>query len=257
MKNKLRAIIVDDEKDGRKVIQRLVENFCKNVEIIGEASNVEEASRLITETHPDFIFLDIQMPGGDGFELLKKFKPINFEVVFVTSFDKYAIQAIKFSAVDYLLKPVDIEELISTISRVEERIQKKSMSHKDGMVHLLNNLNQDALDMHIALQKSDKVRYVKVSNIAVIEADSNYSRIYLHNNENFLHSKTLKYFEELLTDKKIFFRATKSHLVNLQYVHEYSKSEPCVLTLTNQFSVEISRRKKGELLSLMEELASK
>lgn len=247
----IRVAIVDDERDGRKVLARLLESFCPEVIIVGEADSVTTAKDLIEREKPDLVFLDIQMPGGSGFDLLRKIEDIRFEIVFVTSFDRYAIEAFKFSAIDYLLKPVEVSDLKEAISRAKKAIETRSIRDSEQLVYLFQNLSSDEQEKRLALQKGDKVRYVKLSEILHIEADSNYCKITIQSGEQFVHSKTLKHFEDLLSEIRRFFRATKSDIINLDFVKEYSKSEPCIVTLTNDSNIEVSRRKKGELLALL------
>lgn len=251
MNNNLKGIVIDDEKNGRDVIKSLVNTYCSNVELIAEASNINDAYNLIIELQPDFILLDIQMPGGNGFELLKKFNVINFDIVFITSYDKYAINAFKFSAVDYLLKPVEIDDLIQAIEKIRHKRMLSDKETFDKYTYFLNNISSDALLKNIALQKGDKVYYLKLSDIAYLEAESNYTRIVTISNETFIQSKTLKYYEDLFQDSTLFFRISRSHIVNISHIKSYSKSEPCILTLDNGTELEISRRKKTELISLM------
>ncbi len=160
MMNKLKGIVIDDEKNGRDVIKSLVSTYCTDVAIVAEASNINDAFALIKEWQPEFILLDIQMPGGNGFDLLKKFEKINFDIVFITSYDKYAVSAFKFSAVDYLLKPVEIDDLVHAIDKIK---QKRINSDKEGFDKynsFLNNVSNDDQLRNIALQKGDKVFYL-------------------------------------------------------------------------------------------------
>lgn len=249
--NIIRAAIVDDERDGRKVLHKLIETYCPEVTVVGEAESVTKAQELIEREQPNLVFLDIQMPGGSGFDLLRKIGDIRFEIVFVTSFDRYAIEAFKFSAIDYLLKPVEVDDLREAVSRAQRAIESRTMRDGEQYVYLFQNLTAGEQEKRLALQKGDKVRYVRLSEIVHIEADSNYCKITIQSGEQFVHSKTLKHFEDLLMDIKRFFRATKSDIINLDFVKEYSKSEPCVVTLSNETNIEVSRRKKGELLALL------
>jgi two-component system, LytTR family, response regulator len=251
--SKLRGIIIDDEKNGRNVLKKLIADFCTGVEIIHEARNIEDAYSLIVTQQPEFILLDIQMPGGSGFDLLKKFEKINFEIIFITSHNQYAINAFKYSAIDYLLKPVDIAELVDAVERVKEKRAGLVPVNEEKIVYLLNNLSSDESLKNIALQKSDKVFYIKLSEINYLEAESNYTKIYTNIGEWFIHSKTLKYFEDLLSQTNHFFRITRSHIVNIRQIRAYTKSEPYLITLSNGIELEISRRKKGELLRIMSE----
>ncbi len=251
--NKLKGIIIDDEANGRNLLRRLIAEFCPDVEVIGEARNIDGGYDLIMLKKPDFVLLDIQMPGGNGFDLLKRFDKIDFEIIFVTSYNQYAIKAFKYSAIDYLLKPVEITEMVDAF----ERIRRKSLSivpgKNDSIVFLLDNLSGIEALTNIALQKGDKVHYIRLSEISYMEAESNYTRIFTNDGHWFVHSKTLKYFEDLLSDNNSFFRIAKGFIVNIEQVRSYTKSEPFILTLQNGVELEMSRRKKGELLQRMSE----
>lgn len=248
----LKAIIVDDEENARDILKRLLKIAEPAVEVIDECGSIQDAYTSITKNHPDILFLDVQMPGGDGFELLRQFKTIGFKVIFVTSYDQYAIQAFRYSAVDYLLKPIDIKDLKDALSRLAISNPVRHEQATEQTLYLLNNIGiPEEKNRFIALQQKDRVRFVKLSDIICLEADRNYSRIYTVDGGVFLHSKTLKHFEDLFVTNKRFFRATKAYIINLDYVKEYTKSEPCFLYLINNKEIEIGRRKKTELLELL------
>jgi two-component system LytT family response regulator len=244
---KINCIIVDDEAPGRIVLRELLTRFCPSVEILDEAENITDAYEKITRISPDLVLLDIQMPGGNGFELLKKFEKINFDIIFVTSFDKYAINAIKFSPLDYLLKPVDIKDLKESIVRVEERKKNKSSSG-EWMMQLVNNMNGHASEKKMAFHHRDKVKLVKVSEIVCLEAESNYTHVHTCDDQKYTPARVLKDFEEYFTGLGNFFRISKSVIVNMDYVTGYSKGEPCMVSLKNGKEYEIGRRKKTELM---------
>jgi two-component system LytT family response regulator len=252
--NKLKGIVIDDEKNGRDVIKTLVNTYCTDINIVAEASNITEAYASINEFNPDFVLLDIQMPGGNGFELLKKFEKINFDIVFITSYDKYAINAFKFSAIDYLLKPVEIDDLVHAIDKIKQKRLINEKESADKYSYFLNNVSNDDKLRNISLQKGDKVYYLKLTDILYLEAESNYTRIVTINNETFVQSKTLKYYEDLFQDSTLFIRISRSYIINIAHIKSYSKSEPCMLSLRNGFEIEISRRKKTELIALMDSL---
>ncbi|HWY39022.1 MAG TPA: LytTR family DNA-binding domain-containing protein [Bacteroidia bacterium] len=245
--NKINCILIDDETSGRVVLNELLAKHCPDVNILAEAANIDSAYALIVEKQPDLIFLDIQMPGGDGFELLKKFSDINFDVVFVTSFDKYAINAIKFSALDYLLKPVDVADLVASIEKVQKRKAEKERP-KEWVVNLLNNLDEAKTEKKIVIHHQDKVKLLKLSDIVCFEAESNYTHIYTNDNQRYTPARVLKDFEEFLEKYNNFIRINKKVIVNLDYVTAYSKSEPYMLFLKNGQEYEIGRRKKTEIM---------
>jgi len=247
MMNKINCILVDDESSGRIVLSELLAKYCPDVHILGEADNIEDAFRLINEKQPDLVFLDIQMPGGDGFELLKKFDTINFDIIFVTSFDKYAISAIKFSALDYLLKPVDVSDLLKSIEKVRKRKAEKEKP-QEWVVNLLDNLDDSKTEKKIVIHHKDRVIFLKLSEIVCFEAESNYTHIFTINGERYTPARVLRDFEEYLARHSNFIRVSKKAIVNLDHVTGYSKGEPHILFLKNGKEYEVGRRKKAELI---------
>lgn len=243
--NKIKTLLVDDEKGSRDVLLSLLEHFSAKVEVIGEAANVEEAYRLILSEKPQLVLLDIQMPRANGFELLKKFDKVPFEVIFVTSFDKYAINAIKFSALDYLLKPVEITDLEAAILRVGESIELKA-NKGPQIINLLHTLEGDVKDRKIAIHSGDKVKMLSELNITFIEGDARYCHVHTNTDEVFTVAKYLKDFEEYLTPD--FVRISNSYLINTRHIKEYSKSEPFTVEMVNGKILEMSRRKRQEVL---------
>lgn len=246
----LKCILIDDEKNSRIVLKNLLSDFCKEVEVIGEAANPEDAYTLISNKKPDLVFLDIQMPTGSGFTLLKKFREISFEVIFITGFDQYAINAIKFNALDYLLKPVDIHELQMAVQKAIARMQNKTDNRKQ-IVNLVTDYETQTEEKQIALHKNDVVRLIKISQISHIESSGNYSHIFTTENETLTSSKTLKEFEDYLTAFNFFLRIHKNCILNIRQVQQYSKGDPCFITTINGATLEISRRKKQEVLSIL------
>jgi two-component system LytT family response regulator len=246
--NKINCILIDDEVSGRIVLAELLSEFCPEVNVIAEAANITEAYDKINTLKPGLVFLDIQMPGGDGFELLKKFNDIAFEIIFVTSFDRYAINAIKFSALDYLLKPIDSDDLLTSMQKLKKRLEEKEKS-KEWIVNLLDNLDEDTIDKKMAIHHNDKVKFIKLSDIICLEADDNYTRIFTNDNQKYTPARVLKDFEEFLAKHENFIRISKKAIVNINYITEYSKGEPHILFLKNGKEYEVSRRKKTELIS--------
>ena len=247
MESKLTAIIVDDEKSSREVLTNLIESFFKEIELLGEAENVDDAFKLIHTKKPQLVFLDIQMPRQSGFNLLKKFEELPFEVIFVTSYDQYAINAIKFSALDYLLKPVEVKDLKETISRAKKSIALKTKSNVQ-IVNLLRNLEIDAKGKQIAVHAGEKVKLLNEKDIVFIEADGRYSIITTTTNERFTTPKYLKDFEEYLGSESDLIRIHKSAMINVKHIKEYSKGEPCTIEMINGTEFEVARRKKVEIL---------
>ncbi len=239
----IHAVIVDDEKNSVEVLKNLLEKFCPELNIVGEAHNVDTAYQLILASKPDLVFLDIQMPLKNGFCLLKKFDPIPFSVIFVTSYDQYAINAIRFSAVDYLLKPVETKELVSAVNRAIAQRQEANRY----IVNLMNNMEDPGSDKKIPIHVQGHVRFINTSSITHIEAEGTYSVIHLAG-EKFTASKSLKDFEDFLAHNPSFVRVNKGVVINARFLKEYSKGEPFMITLNTGAVFESSRRRKLEVL---------
>jgi two-component system LytT family response regulator len=242
---KIRTILVDDEADSRGVLRNLIGNYCANIELVGEASNIETAYDLINDLKPDLVLLDIQMPGGNGFSLLKKFKEIPFKVIFITGYDQYALEAIKFSALHYLLKPVEVSDLVEAISRAERSILSKE-NNAELIRNAINNIEN--VEKKIAIHLRDQVHLLGLSTITHFEGASNYTTIYSVDNKKYSSSKNLGEYEELLENNSSFLRISKSIIINVNHIKNYSKGDQCEIELPNGIIVEVSRRKKQEML---------
>lgn len=248
----IRTLLIDDEVKSCDVLSKILLNYCTDIEIAGAAHNVDEAYQLILEQKPDLVFLDIQMPGGDGFSLLEKFDDINFHVIFVTAFDRFAVKAIKFSALDYLMKPVNIDEVIEAVNKYKKDLLKNIPSQKDQLLfkYLLKNVNYSGKKMWdtIALPTSQAIVYVKLDDIIYVEADNNYSVFHLENKEKIMVSYTLKNYEELLCDHH-FMRVHNSHIINLKKVTKFIRGKSGYAEMSNGAQIEVSPRKKEDFLS--------
>lgn len=247
MIHKITAILVDDESDSREVLAGLLGKYFPEVKIVGQASNVEDAYTLVTRLDPQLVFLDIQMPMGNGFTLLKKFETIPFEVVFVTSFDRYAIDAIKFSALDYLLKPVEVSELRHAVDKAVKNIVQK-MNRAVQVVNLLHSLGTEVYDRKLTVHVGENVNILPVSEVECIEGDGRYSRLSMVGGETYVTSRNLKEFEEYLGENSPFIRISKSYLINTRHIKSYSKGEFCLLEMESGKTFEVARRKKQEVL---------
>lgn len=248
----MKGIIVDDEARSRRLLKTLCEEYCDGLEIVGLAESVSEAKELIRETPPDVVFLDIRMPMESGFELLKYYNnDFSFEVIFTTAYDEYALEAFQFSAIDYLLKPIDIDELIKAVNRV--RALRGAAPQPEKFVFLQELLASQKIEK-IALTTTDGFTFVDYKDIVRCEAESNYTTIVLADNSTHLITKTLKHFEDLLL-KKGFFRIHKSHLVNLYAVRKFIKSKKGgVVETMDGMRVEVSSKKRDTLLKLLSDL---
>ena len=241
----MKALIIDDESAARQSLRTLLERFTQGVEVIGEAEGVKTGIAAIQQYHPDIVFLDINMPDGTGFDLLEKVSDINFILVFVTAYEQYAIKAIKCSALDYLLKPVDLQELRRTIARIQQ------INDTPSYQKLVNNYRQNAQTSKLttlALPVMEGFEIVKTKDIIRCEGEKNYTTFYMQGGRQVVVSRTLKEFEEMLKEQG-FLRVFQSHLINLQYVTKYIRGRGGYAIMSDGASVTVSREKKEELLA--------
>jgi two-component system LytT family response regulator len=248
MNTLIRTIIVDDESKSRVVLSTLLKRHFPQIDIVAEAASAQEAFELISSLKPRLIFLDIQMPRADGFSLLKRFDPVPFETVFVTSFDQYAISAIKFSALDYLLKPVEISELTEAVNKAIDRVNAQR-GNKTQIVNLLRSIDDLPETHHVAIHTHDSVRLIEETSIVSVSADGHYCIIQTENNEKFTTAKILRDFEEYFGENSSFIRIGKSQMINAKKILKYSKGEPCIIEMVNGQAFEVPRRRKPEVLA--------
>ena len=248
MNQTLKAMIVDDEPAARRLMRFLLETHKDHVEIIAEAVNGEEAIQLIDELRPDLVFLDIQMKGETGFDLLKRLPEINFALIFVTAFDQYAIKAFRFNAIDYLLKPVVPEELIEAINKVKQRNSVVSGDSKERVDQLYQDIkNPQKVHDKIAIPTGEGFIIIPVNEIVYCHANSNYTEFYLTDKKCIISSYTLKQYDEMLTSQS-FFRAHRSYLINLTHVKVYRRGEGGEIVMSNGHEIELSRTHKDEFM---------
>ncbi len=239
--NKLRAILVDDEESARDVLQNLLLRFCPDVELIAKCENVLEAVDVINKEHPDLVFLDIEMPNYAGYEIVNFFKEINFEIIFVTAYDQYAIRAFEIAAIDYLLKPVDIERLKLSIARV--KTQRNTEQQAQRLALLSNTLESKQLK-NIVVSDKGQQHIIPIESIIAIEAQESYCIIHT-NEKKIVASKNLKHFETILESLPQFIRVHKSWIVNKEHIKNYSKSDLSI-QLSNGLTTKLSKYKKAE-----------
>jgi two-component system LytT family response regulator len=240
---KVKAIVVDDEDKARKSLISLIQIVDNSIDVIAEASNIETAYTAILNHDPDLVFLDIEMPSGTAFDLLNKFEKIDFDIVFVTAFDDYAIKAFKFSAFDYLLKPVDLDELTSTISKYKSSQNVDNHPRFDMLLQMINKNSQSKL----AIPEADGISVVDIDDIIRCTSSGNYTTIHLINNQEILSSKTLGEYDDILIAHD-FFRIHRSHLINMKFIHKYIKSDGGYILMKDKSELEISRRKKVDFI---------
>lgn len=245
----IKALIVDDESKARNILRHYIDNFVSEINEVREAGSVEEALSILKEYEPDIVFLDVEMPHKNGFDFLVELKAVPFDVIFTTAYNQYAIQAIRFSALDYLLKPVDPDELKAAVLR---HLEKKQQDEKKELYqNLVDNIEKkEVKDFRIAVPSSDGIHFFTIDEILHLQADRSYTHIHLVNKRPFVASKTLRHFEEMLEDFK-FIRTHKSHIVNPKHIARISNDNEFVL-LSDGSKVEVSRRKKDEVLQQLQ-----
>ncbi|HRG37557.1 MAG TPA: LytTR family DNA-binding domain-containing protein [Bacteroidia bacterium] len=243
----IKAIIVDDELGARESLSKMIEKNCKQLEVIAKADSMLAAFEAITNKQPDLVFLDIEMPNGNAFDLLEKFKEINFNIIFTTAYDHYAIKAIKFSAIDYILKPIDPEELVEAVKRVEKKQTNQPNVLDKQFKTLLSNVRPENKLKKVGIPDGDGLIFINLADIIRCESDGNYTFFILTNGKKIIASRTLGEYEQMFTEDN-FFRIHRSHLVNLQHVKKYIKGEGGYVIMADDSQVEVSRRNKNEFL---------
>ncbi|MES2760757.1 MAG: response regulator transcription factor [Bacteroidota bacterium] len=248
--NAITAIIIDDEEHNRNLLSTLLKKHCPLVEVICEAANVDDAFEKINDNKPQLVFLDIRMPNKSGFDLLKQFTEINFEVIFISAFDEYAITAFEFNALGYILKPVDYSKLIKSVDKAITKVS--SNRPNEEILHFTKTIaNKNDLINKIAIHHNDKVVFLSINEIIAVEGNGNTCVLKMLDNKNYYSSKDLKLFEAMLEKAGNFIRISRSVIVNVDCIKAYSKGEICDIELTNGMVYEVPRRKKAEVLSKM------
>ncbi len=246
-----RVLIIDDEEHMRDTLARLLAGYCPQVKVIGTAKDVDDGINAIQKLHPDIVLLDIQLSDGNGFEILSAFPSIDFKVIFITAFDNYAIQAFRFSAVDYLLKPVNPDLLVEAVKRAGLLIQE----HFNMQVQALEaNLTTFATqNRKIIIKTAESIHLLDLNTIISCESDSSYTTIYTTQDEHIMVARSLKEYDELLAGCG-FFRVHKSHLINLLHVKRFERQDGGTLVLTNDRKIPVASRKREEMLELLEKM---
>jgi two-component system LytT family response regulator len=240
----LRAVLIDDDESNLTSLSEKITNHCRKVQIVARCDNPEQGICAINELKPDLVFLDIEMPQMNGFVMLQQLTYKDFELIFVTAYDHYAIKAIRSCALDYLVKPVEIEELVRAVAKAEE---KKNQPLASSQLDLLIEHLQKKQPKLLTIPTSDGLQFINIDNIVYLEASDNYSNIYLSTNQKFLVSRTLKDFEELLP-ADIFIRIHHSTIVNKFYVDKYIRGEGGQVVMRNGNVLDVSKRKKSDFL---------
>jgi len=244
----LKAIIIDDERRSRSSLQKLIKMTSQDVEVIGMYSNAQDGYEAIVQDQPELVFLDIRMPGESGFDLLERFEDFNFNVVFTTAYNEYAIAALKCGAVDYLLKPISVEELEIALLKAH-KLSQNNQSHQNfcELIELIKFNSQNSGKIPVA--DLHGIKFIDADSIIRCSADNNYTKIHLDNAKVLLASKTLKDYETLLT-RYGFFRCHRSHLINLRHIVEYKKGKTGLIKMKDNKEVELAHTKKSEFYRL-------
>jgi len=248
----MKAILVDDEPDGIRTLKKMLESHCPNVQVAATCSNATTAKQELESIRPDVVFLDIQMPGKSGLDLLTEMPEKDFEVIFVTAHNEYMLQALQYSAADYLLKPVDEDRLVEAVQRVETRIQAEKKEWTETLMHNLNKAGSPS-EMRLCLPTLKGFIVVKLDDIIYCEAERSYTIFHLDGKRTVMVSKSLIEYDNLLQDTQ-FIRIHKSFLINLHHVKEYQRGEGGMVIMTDNAEIEVSRRKKEFFMNRMKEL---
>lgn len=241
----LKAVIVDDELKSRESLKKMLSAFCNGVEVLASCPNVAEGLEAIDRVKPDVVFVDVRMQGETGFDLLAQLKSVNFEIIFTTAYSEYAIKAIKFSAIDYLLKPIDVDELINAVAKVSSR---KSGDIVERIKQLIQNtaVNNPA-DYKLALPTAEGLAFVNVKEVVYLKASGSYTEIVMKDGQKHLVSRHLKEYDEVLADQN-FFRIHHSALINVNFIRNYVRGDGGYVVMSDGTSLDVSRRKKEAFL---------
>ncbi|MFP4469788.1 MAG: LytR/AlgR family response regulator transcription factor [Bacteroidales bacterium] len=249
----MRAIIIEDELNARDHLKSLLQTYCPEVEIVGEAHDVSSAYEIIQNVEPDLIYLDIRMPDGTGFDLLNRFREINFNVIFTTAYAEHAIDAFKFSAVHYLLKPIDPPDLMEATGKARQEVRMKNL--QDKIEALFENLNTGKKpEKKIVLTTNSSIYVVNSGDIIMCQSDRNYTLFHLTDGREILVAKTIKDFDDILSGLG-FFRAHRQYLVNLDYIQALEKGGGGTIRMKGGLGVPVSVRKKEQLIEILSSMA--
>lgn len=250
MTNKtINAVIVEDEPKNIVLLKKMLDIYCPQVNVSGNANSVETAVNLITNNNPDLVFLDIEISGGNAFQLLDMLQPVKFNVIFITAYDNYLLQAIKYAALDYLFKPVNIKELIAAVNKSVEKINAQNSARQIEI--LLKGLSKPKNTATITLPTSFGFYVISVQNIIRCEAKGSYTIFFMDDGKTHTASKTLKEFEDILPHD-IFFRAHHSHLININFVIKYHKGKGGIIEMKDKTEIPLASRRKNDFISLFD-----
>lgn len=244
-----KAIVIDDEEMARTLLLGMLQEYCPDIEVMDLCKDLPTGVKSIRKNKPDLVFLDIEMPGHSGLELLDFFDEddVNFSIIFVTAYNRYAIQAFKLSAVDYLLKPIEVEDLKNAI----ELFKKNKIKHQQEDYSVLKENLKNPATKKIALHTLSSINFVNAQDILFFQGEGSYTKVFLKDGRNITLSKGLKHFENLLAEIYTFFRCHKSYIVNLEYITDYVKSDGGYLIIDKTYEIMVSSEKIDNLLKLL------
>lgn len=240
-------VLIDDEPKNTRILQKMLEEFCPDTCCAGLAASAEEGEDLIRKVSPDLVFLDIQLSKEDAFNLLERLLPVKFEIIFVTAYNEYAVRAFRYSAIDYLLKPVNIQELSTAVQRAAQKLKQRDAN---GQLHnLLTSLRNPGITQHkLALPNAECLTFIAIEDIVRCEASGGYTFFHMSNGEKLLSTRTIKEYEELLPPE-MFMRIHNSHIVNLMHVKKYYRGRGGYIEMDGKTTIEVSTRRRNDFLS--------
>lgn len=243
----INTVIIDDEPGNVRVLRKMLEDYCKDVHVAGEAFDADEGQKTILKLQPDLVFLDIEMPYGNAFDILDRLMPVQFEVIFVTAFNDYMLKAFKYSALDYLLKPVNIEELRRAVIKASERLRLRDINIQ--LRNMMANFRQpDTGDQKLALPSMEGLAFVRMDMIIRCEASKGYTYFFMNNGEKILSTRNIKDYEDILPPS-IFMRVHNSHIINLMCIKKYHKGRGGCIEMEDKTMIEVATRRKNEFLA--------
>lgn len=246
----IRAIIVDDEPKARRVLEALLKEYCTDVEVVAVADDVPAGVLAINQHKPDVLFLDVEMPGYTGFQLLDFFREVDFEIIFTTAHSGYALQALRVSAIDYLLKPIQVSELMAAVAKLKTR----EAETKQRLAALQENFKNNAI-RRLALPVAEGLIFVEADTINYLEADGAYTHFHLADGRKIMVSKKIKEFEEALTQQNNFFRPHRSYIINLKKIVQYARQEGGYIVLQGDVQIPLARERKNDFLEIVERIS--
>ncbi|UII75818.1 LytTR family DNA-binding domain-containing protein [Flagellimonas sp. HMM57] len=245
----MQAILIDDNPAARRSLANLIQEYCPHIQLLGEAATVAEGIQLIIEQKPQLVFLDIEMPDGNGFDLLKKLPEINFQVIFISSHEKYALRAIKHSALDYILKPIDPDELIEAIKKAKSEVLNHKTLEKIQTL-IVNTTDHQKAPTKLVLKDKYGIQIVSICDVVYLEANGSYTHFHIHDQESLLVSKGLKEYESIVSNEQ-FFRCHQSYLINLDYLLRYDGRDGGFLLMKDGSKIPLATRKKNAFLKII------